>query len=44
MDERTVENLLIAFAAGITTFVVTFATFQYIRPSIKSMVKINKKR
>jgi len=44
MEEITVENLLIAFAAGITTFVVTFATFQYIRPSIKSMVKINKKR
>jgi len=38
MEEATIENLLIALAAGILTGVVTFATFQYIRPGINALV------
>jgi len=38
MDEQTKENLLIAFSAGLLTFIVTFATFHYIRPGIKQIV------
>lgn len=39
MDERTKENLIIALSAGIITFVVTFATTQFVNPSIKKMIK-----
>jgi len=39
MEEALKENLAIALAAGILTFVVTFATFHYIRPTIKKAVK-----
>lgn len=39
MDERMKENLAIALAAGIITFVVTFATAQYVTPSIKKIIK-----
>lgn len=37
MDEATKETLAIAFAAGVVTFVVTFATLHYINPTIKNI-------
>lgn len=39
MDGKTKENLAIAISAGILTFIVTFATFHYIRPTIKKTFK-----
>jgi len=39
MNIQTKENLAIALAAGVLTFIVTFATFHYIRPTIKKMVR-----
>lgn len=44
MDTRTKENLAIAAAAGILTFIVTFITFHYVRPSIKEMLKTETKQ
>ena len=37
MDEKTRENLVLAFAAGTITFIVTFATMHYVNPTIKKM-------
>lgn len=42
MDAITKENLAIAISAGIITLIVTFATFQYVRPTIKQMVNKEK--
>ena len=39
MNERTKEELMIALAAGIVTFVVTYATMHYINPTIKKAIK-----
>jgi len=39
MNETTVDDLLIAFAAGLTTFIVTYTTIHLIIPGIKKMRK-----
>jgi hypothetical protein len=39
MDEATKEHIIIALAAGVVTFVVTFATMHYINPTIKNAIK-----
>lgn len=39
MDETLKENLAIAVAAGVMTFIVTFITFHYVRPTIKANIK-----
>lgn len=38
MDELTAEHLAIAFAAGLITFVVTYATMHYINPTIQKAI------
>jgi len=39
MDEKLKENLALALAAGVITFVITFATMHYINPGIKAAIK-----
>jgi len=39
MDEITKENIAIALAAGVTTAIVTFITFHYVRPTIKANIR-----
>ena len=38
MDETTKEHIAIALAAGIVTFIVTFATMHYVNPTIKANI------
>jgi len=39
MKEKTKEDLLLALAAGMVTFIVTYATMRYINPSIREWIK-----